>query len=443
VLTAVPYRSTDASKYVLHGVAVSLGLFGLIRLPSIQADVVLPLTQMQARLAAWLICTPAAPVEVTLACSGADALALFLGAVLAYPTGWRTRLTGAAAGIALVLGLNTIRIGTLGRAAASPAWFTALHVYVWPAVLTLAIAGYVLGWMRMADHVPRRPILAGLPEPSRRFVGLTIVFLLIFLATSPLYLESTAVLALSGVVARGAAAVLSLAGITAHASGNVLWTGRGGFLVTQECIATPLIPLYLGAVCAYSPTWRRLALGVMATLPIFVALGAVRLLVVALPASVGSALFFVHAFYQLLLGAIVVCLAAFWRHGRTAVGHAVGGIIAGTLSGILLAPLLARAIAYAGGASLDDPQGAIAFLPVYQAALYVALWIAAVPIAGWRRFVAGGAILGLAVTIAFFALHALSAHAGVALHVRDVRAWAIVGPVLIFAAMVCHAPSRH
>jgi hypothetical protein len=47
VLTAIPYRSTDASKYVLHGVAVSLGFFGLIRLASIQADVVLPLTQMQ------------------------------------------------------------------------------------------------------------------------------------------------------------------------------------------------------------------------------------------------------------------------------------------------------------------------------------------------------------------------------------------------------------
>ena len=55
-------------------------------------------------------------------------------------------------GAGLILGLNTLRIATLGRAAASPAWFYALHVYVWPAVLTLAIAGYVLGWMRFADR---------------------------------------------------------------------------------------------------------------------------------------------------------------------------------------------------------------------------------------------------------------------------------------------------
>jgi exosortase/archaeosortase family protein len=367
---------------------------------------------------------------------------LFLGAVLAYPTRWRTRLTGAAAGVALILGLNTARIGTLGRAAASPAWFTALHVYVWPAVLTLAIAGYVFGWMRVADHVPRRAMLAGVPEPSRRFVGLTIVFLLIFLATSTLYLESAMVLALSGVVARGAAGALGLAGIGAHASGNVLWTARGGFVVTQECIATPLIPVYLGAVCAYSPTWRRLALGVVATLPIFVVLGAVRLLLVALPASVASPLFFVHAFYQLLFGAIVVCFAAFWRHGRAAAGHAVAGVLTGAVSAVLLAPLLVRAIASAGGAPLDDPQGAIAFLPGYQAALYVALWVAAVPIGGWRRFAAGFAILGLTLAAALLALHALAAYAGAAVHVRDVRGWAIVLPVLIFAAMVHHAPER-
>ena len=96
--------------------------------------------------------TSALPVEVTLACSGADALALCLGAVLAYPVKWRTRLAGAGGGAALILGLNTLRIGTLGRVAASPAWFNTLHVYVWPAVLTLAIAGYVFGWMRLADR---------------------------------------------------------------------------------------------------------------------------------------------------------------------------------------------------------------------------------------------------------------------------------------------------
>ena len=138
-------------------------------------------------------------------------------------------------------------------------------------------------------------------------------------------------LALAGFIARAAASILGGVGVSAHAAANVLWTPRGGFLVTQECISTPLIPVYLAAVCAYSTTWRRLILGVVAAAPLFIALGIVRLLVVALPAAVvASPLFLVHAFYQLLLGAVVVLLAALWRHGRARrLRHALAGVIAG------------------------------------------------------------------------------------------------------------------
>ena len=131
--TATARAQTDAVKFALRGVAWSLGFFGLLRLNWTEAHVVLPLTRVQGGLAVGLLGTPTLPVEVTLACSGADALALCLGAVLAYPVSWRTRLVGAGVGAALIVSLNTLRIGTLGRAAASPAWFNALHVYVWPA----------------------------------------------------------------------------------------------------------------------------------------------------------------------------------------------------------------------------------------------------------------------------------------------------------------------
>src|SRR5688572_18628873 len=198
VPTDTARNRSDAAKFALRGVAASLGFFGLLRLTWIEAHVVLPLTRAQGWLAGWLLGPAALPVEITLACSGADALALCMGAILAYPIGWRARLAGAGAGVALIVGLNTLRIGTLGRAAASPALFNALHVYVWPAVLTLAIAGYVFGWMRLAER--RRAVVAGgsappvaerpAPQPSRRFVVLTVVFLLLFLAAAPLYLES-------------------------------------------------------------------------------------------------------------------------------------------------------------------------------------------------------------------------------------------------------------
>jgi exosortase/archaeosortase len=118
---------TDAVKFALRGVAWSLGFFGLVRLNWTEAHAVLPLTRVQAAAAVGLFGT-SAPVDVTLACSGADALALCLGAILAYPVAWRMRLAGAACGAGLILGLNTVRIGTLGLVAASPLWFNALHV---------------------------------------------------------------------------------------------------------------------------------------------------------------------------------------------------------------------------------------------------------------------------------------------------------------------------
>ena len=436
--TDTPPLPTDTVKFALRAVAWSLGFFGMLRLNWFAAHVLLPVTRAQGTAAARLLGTPTMPIEVTLACSGADALALCLGTILAYPVKWRARITGAAGGAALILALNTLRIGTLGQAAASPAWFNILHVYAWPAVLLLAIAGYVFVWMRFADGALRTPVHTPRPQPNRRFIVLTAAFLIIFAAVAPIYLESSRLLALAAFIARAAASILHTAGVTAYAASNVLWTTRGGFLVTQECISTPLIPVYLAAICAYSTTWRGRILGVLGALPLFIALGIVRLLVLALPDVVPSPLFFAHAFYQLLLGAVVVFVAALWRHGgRTAIGRATAGVLVGILFVYLLGPVYTRAVSHSGVAALDDPQGAIAFLPSFQIALYLALWVAAAfAAAGWKRFVTGLAVLGLTQSAGLLALHTLALHAGLTAHVRDVRGWAVAGPVLIFAAVI-------
>jgi exosortase/archaeosortase family protein len=452
---------TDAIKFALAGVAWSLGLFGLLRLNWTEVHAVLPFTRVQAAAAVGLFGPAALPVEVTLACSGADAIALCLGAVLAYPVSWRTRLAGAGAGVGLILGLNIVRIGTLGLAAASPEWFNALHVYLWPALLTLAITGYVFAWMRLADTARQAPpsslatattrptppspsaTARQAPQPSRRFILLAVAFLLLFTAASPLYLQSAGVLALAGFIARAAAAILGVVGVGAYALANVLWTPRGSFIVTQECVSTPLIPVYLAAVCAHSTTWRRLILGVLATAPLFIALGIVRLLVVALPDAVtASPLFLVHAFYQLLLGAVAVFLAARWRHGRAAPRHALVGVLVGVLFVEFLGPFYTRLVTYPAGLPIDDPQGAIAFLPAFQVGLYLALWVAAFVAVGWRRFLTGLAALQLTQTAVLLALYALASPSALTAHVRDVRGWAVAGPLLIVAAVVNIARPR-
>ena len=77
--TDTAHGRTDAAKFALRGVAWSLGFFGLLRLNWTEAHAVLPFTRVQAAVALGLFGPSALPVEVTLACSGADAWPCALG----------------------------------------------------------------------------------------------------------------------------------------------------------------------------------------------------------------------------------------------------------------------------------------------------------------------------------------------------------------------------
>jgi exosortase/archaeosortase family protein len=453
VPTATANRQSPAADFVVRALVSSLTAFALLRLSWTDAHVILPVTRMQGAWALSIFGTPALPVTVTTACSGADAIALCAGAVLAYPVAWRARLAALAGGLTLILALNTVRIGTLGLMVASPRSFDVLHVYVWPAVLTLAIAAYVFTWMRIADGAShplhadhdRQPLVARhTVTPSRRFIVLTATLVVLFAAASPLYLDSRVVLAVGAFIAHVTAAILVTAGIGAHATGHVMVTAQGAFGVTQECIATPLIPVYVAAVCAYATSRTRMTAGLIATLPLFAALGVARLLLVALPATLMSApMFLVHAFYQLLLGAVVVYIAATWRHGRTAAPfYAAAGLAAGLCFVWLLGPAYAGLVTPPASRTLEDPQGAVAFLPVFQASLYLALCVAAFVSVRWKRVVTGFGLLAVTQIVGLLALQAL-ALGGISAQVRDVRAWAVAVPVLIFAVVVSHAqPTR-
>jgi exosortase/archaeosortase family protein len=442
--TSQTYRRTHARNFALQGVAWSLGLFGLVRLSWFETHAVLPLTHLQAGFAQRAFGPPVLPIDVTLACSGADAFALSVGAILAYPAIWRGRLAAAVGAIALILTLNIARIGTLGRAAGS-SWFDPLHLYVWPALLTLALAGYVFSWMRVASiTATETPVSFSVS----RFVLLSGIFLVLFLAASPYYLESTAILGVASFVARAAAFTLTHLGIPASVAGNVLWTARGGFLVTQECITTPLIPVYVAAVFAYSQTWTWRALAFAAAAPLFVALGIARLLIVALPAAlVGSPLFLIHAFYQLLLAVLMVVVAALWRHGsstiawrRAILGTVAGGLLVYFLSGPTSQALVS--IFFSPNAPFSDPQGAIALLPSFQIGLYLSLCVAVFATFTWRPFVVGLAMLTVLQVTAFAMLRLFLEHGGLTPHVRDVRGWTLAAPILIVAALVAYDRPR-
>jgi exosortase/archaeosortase family protein len=441
---------SPASSFALRLTGWSLALFGLFRLPWIGAHVLLPATQLQAAAGSALLGPSSLPIEATLACSGADALALCLAAIAAYPARWRMRAAGIAAGTIAIIALNIVRIGTLGRAVASPRWFHALHVYVWPALLTIAIAAIVFTWMQLADRAAvsapasaaddvRPPLL------SLRFAVIAAAALVLFTLASPLYLDSARVLAVAWLVARAAAVLLRGLGVDATAASGVLATSRGAFLVTQECIATPLIPVYFAAVAVYARPWRSAAIWTAASVPLFITLGIARLLVVALPAGLAHPpAFFIHAFSQLLVAAGMVCGIALWRYGaRFTTGlRACAALVVAVAFVELLGAPYTGAILWFRALTLDDPQGALLFLPAFQFGLFLALWVAAFVPNGWMRFLCGASLLAALQIAVTGGVQLLFAHAGVAPMVRDIRAWALLGPALIIATVVNIAPSR-
>ncbi len=426
-------RVHSAKKYVVWATTTAFGLFGLLRLPWVETQLILPLTRLQGDLAAAAFQTPAAPISVTLACSGTEVIAMCLGAILAYPVSWRLRLSGAALIVLGILGLNTVRIGTLGLASGDPQWFNALHLYLWPAGLILATSGAVFVWMRHADESA-----AGTWAPSWRFVALALVLLALSALAAPSYIDSAAVYGVGRLIAHAGAMTLAVFGGEASATGNVLWTARGGFSVTGDCVATPLLPLYVAAVWTYAADWRRRLLGTAMAVPIFFVLGVVRLLLVALPQSIApSPEFASHAFYQVVLAGVAITLAGRWRHGpRKAAGPVAAAMVAAVLFLAVAGDTYARTVMLPVAGPLIDPQAALAFLPPFQIAVYLALWLAA-----GRGCARLPLALGLALLIITHLLGAwwLTMHEVpelLANRVALVRAWALAGPLLLCFALM-------
>ena len=443
-----------ATTFLVAALVSSVALFALLRTPWVEGHVVLPLTVAQKQAAEFYGGAPAAPVAVTAECSGTDVLALCLAAILCCPVPWRARLTGALGGIALVLALNTVRIGTLGRAAADPALFQTLHLQVWPAILVLAVAGYVLTWMAVtaggrgatgeADDGAVMPVL-------RRFAPRAAVLLVAFALAGPWIARSTTLVAAGGAVAGAAAVLLGIAGLAATATGNVLATSRGAFMVTPECLATALVPLYVAGVFTARGRWWWQAIALAVAVPAFAALAIVRLLLLAVPPVLAaSPLFLVHGFHQLVLAAIVVALLASWREPRATrewkhvALRACAALGAAVVLAVVAGPLLRRLVTAAAAAitphavvalsTPDDAQGALALLPAYQAGLLLALGIAAW--ASWRRLLPAFGVLLVSQVVLLVALGEMADRTGLVAHALLLRAWAVGVPLLLTLAML-------
>ena len=431
--TRPPDPSSGVLRFALTAGAWFIGLFGLMRLGWVERQLLVPFAQLQERVADQLTGAPTDAVYVDASCSGGDAMALCLGAVLAFPATWSARLHGVGVGLLVIASFNIVRIGNLSLVAVeSHRLFDLLHIYVWPAILILVAVAYVYAWMRRqmgpAVHGAGSDPGAAWHGPARRFLLLTVVGTAAYFAAAGWVYESALLRTLSGWVAMTSAGILAALGVSATASGNIVTTTHGAFIVTQECIATPLIPVYVaGTLAVPFARWQRVA-ALGAAPAIFFLLGVARLLVLALPTTlIASHTVAIHAFSQMLVaGLLVAGLAGLSARSvgrphpaRRAVGAIGVGIVAAAVVGPLWSDLLHRAVdggqllvQHGGHRLVDDPQGAIAILPALQLGLCAAFWAAVGWRGPWRRLVLGiVGLAGLQLTVVL-ALGELSHHLG-------------------------------
>ena len=444
-------RSDSAIRFTLTVAVWVVGLFGLMRVGWVQQYLLLPFAGMQQRLAIDLMGAPPNVVVVDLSCTGADAIALCLGVILAFPASWRARMRGGVLGLLLIVVLNTLRIGTLSFAAGKGALMNLLHVYVWPAILIVAVAVYVFAWMNGDGALTRASERgrAGVQSVAvgRRFLVLTGLLVAAYFALAPSVFQSALLLTVGGWAASSASAIIMAFGGVATVSRNVLSTAHGSFIVTQECLATPLIPVYAAAVLSMPLSLARRATALLAGPLLFFGLGTSRLLVLALPSAVvGSHVAAIHAFSQVLAALVLVAAAAVWRQQHVDRGHgsarvAMLAIGAGAVLAMGIGPLWSTVVGGTTAAlqsvvqhaehTFGDAQGAFAMLPAFQLGLLVALWIAVARLSAWRHLIIGVAVLALSQVIVSIGLGELYRHIGVDPHVSLVRAWALGFPVVL------------
>jgi len=426
-----------------------LALTAVVTNATVMAALVVPFSRWQGEVAAWYLGAASLPVGVVPSCSGLDAMSLCVAATLAFPRTWRQRLAGAGVGLVLLLVVNLARIGSLA-AAVDSAWFDVLHIVVWPAVLVVTTAGWVYAWIRFTDHSDGAPTTSPV---STRFAAWAAICLGVYIIVIPI-LGSLQVLDLfARDLASLVVSVLVLIGVEASVQGNLLVAGASPYLVTSECVTTPLMALYVAAV-ASAPirAGARLTWG-LAFAPVFVTLAVIRLLTVALPPLLfGSPVFVTHAFHQLVLAIVIVGVMAIrWRPGLRpfAVAGLVAaalalGLVTGVIAGVPYTQAIVDGLAWIGvpGAATlampapSDLQGVITSLPAFQLALFVALVVVVWHRLSPRRTVGGAAVLvGVQlITLVGLAVSAVDVTSSAA--VLALRGWALALPGVVVVGML-------
>lgn len=157
----------DGMPRLLFVLAVVLaGLWGIQLYPQAGA-LFMPINLLTAQLGAGILTRAGLPVmqeathithasgfscEIDYTCTAVIPVLLLSAAILAWRASWRRRLAGVLQGVLLLLAVNLLRIVTLvWLGVRFPLWLDIAHLWLWPALLIVVIAGYWYIWIRVSS----------------------------------------------------------------------------------------------------------------------------------------------------------------------------------------------------------------------------------------------------------------------------------------------------
>ena len=156
-------------RFVSLFLLILVTLFSVEMLMPVQEHVIVPFTEMLARLSAAIIKPFDASVlaygkvlqfkdtgfavSIEAGCNGVEATIVLVAAVIAFPASWRSRLIAIALGFLAVQVMNIARIISLFYLGNwNMEFFTWIHLYLWPALIMLDVLIVFIVYLRYLSN---------------------------------------------------------------------------------------------------------------------------------------------------------------------------------------------------------------------------------------------------------------------------------------------------
>ena len=153
------------TRFVTLFILLLVALFTLEMLVPVQEHVILPFTELLARLSAAIILPfddsaiaygkilqfkdTGFAVSIEAGCNGVEATIVLIAAVVAFPANWRARLLAIGLGFIAIQVMNLARIISLFYLGNwDMEFFSWIHLYLWPALIMLDVLIVFIVYLR-------------------------------------------------------------------------------------------------------------------------------------------------------------------------------------------------------------------------------------------------------------------------------------------------------